>query len=107
MVSWSPVSCICLIVAWIRCFAWTRQDAVVGIEDIDHVFLVEETFIDDGLFESDFSSLAHRCLFQTRPACFCPYVLFLILKTYSPYFAPSTSNPFGVFMYRFCQMEPE
>ena len=43
-------------------FAWTRQDAVVNVEDIDHVFLVEDTFIDDGLFESDFFEFGAQML---------------------------------------------
>ena len=56
--------------------AWTCQDTAIGVEDIDHVLLVEDTFIDDGLLESNFLELGAQvlipdssCLFFAR-TCF-------------------------------------
>ena len=43
-------------------FAWTCQDSVIGVEDIDHVFLVEDTFVDDGFLESNFLELGAQVL---------------------------------------------
>ena len=57
-------------------FAWTRQDSVVGVEDIYHVFLVEDTFIDDGLFESDFFEFGAQVLV---PDSFCLFLSVHIL----------------------------
>ena len=58
-------------------FAWTRQDAVVGVEDIDHALLVEDTFIDDGLFESDFFEFGAQVLVSDW-SCLFLYVSILL-----------------------------
>ena len=42
--------------------AWTCQDDAIGVKDIDHVLLVEDTFIDDGFLESNFLELGAQVL---------------------------------------------
>ena len=76
MVSWSPVLHLfdcCLD----SLFAWTRQDAVVGVEDLYYVFFVEYTFIDDGLFESDFFEFDAQVLVSDS-SCLCLSVCILL-----------------------------
>ena len=43
-------------------FAWTCQDAVIGVKDIDNVLLVEDTFVDDGFLEFNFLELGAQVL---------------------------------------------
>ena len=61
-------------------FAWTRQDAVIGVEDIYQVFLVEDTLIDDGLFESDFFEFGAQVLVPDLSRLFLSVCILLDLE---------------------------
>ena len=50
--------------------AWTCQDAVIGVEYIDHVLLVDDTFVNDGLLESDYLELGAQVLIPDSSCLF-------------------------------------
>ena len=61
-------------------FAWTRQDDVVGVEDIYHAFLVEDTLINDGLFESEFFEFGAQVLVPDLSRLFLSVCILLDLE---------------------------
>ena len=73
-------------------FAWTCHDAVIGVKDIDHALLVEDTFVDVGFLESNFLELGAQVLILDSSNFFCPYMFFLILKMYSPLYVEDTAR---------------
>ena len=61
-------------------FAWTCQDAIIGVEDIDHVLLVEYAFVDDGFLESNFLELGAQVLILDSSCLFLSLLVLLDLE---------------------------